>query len=70
MAPDGRTLARSSENRDIEHTVDLVDDVVRDEEESGASVEDGGVARALLLGATEGPRGRWDLPEALRTVEK
>ena len=49
-------------------TVDLLDDVVGDEEEGGAGVEDGGVARALLLRPAERPRQRVDLPEALGAV--
>ena len=49
-------------------TVELLDDVVGDEEEGGAGVEDGGVAGALLLRPPERPRQRIDLPEALRAV--
>ena len=49
-------------------TVELLDDVVGDEEEGGAGVEDGGVARALLLRPAERPRQRVDLPEALRAI--
>ena len=51
-------------------TVDLVDDVVGDEEERGAGVEDGGVAEPGLGGAVEGPGGGLDLPEALGAAQE
>ena len=49
-------------------TVNRIDNVVGDKEESGTGVKDSGVTRALLGFTVERPAGRLDLPESLGAV--